>query len=465
MNYFDSQQYKRILSTALARGGEYADLYVEYSVTNSITFNESKVKSIDRGVLEGVGVRVIQGERTGYAYSDEMDFGSVLEAASVAAYIAAGSDVVSIANLTRENVGPLEHIEISAADVAASKKVDLLLRADDAARSFDARVQDVSCGYSDLRKHVVIVNSDGIWVENEEQLFRVTIKVTVTEDHLRDSGFEFIGGRYGFEHLNNHPPEDAARNAVRQALTRLHAKPAPVGKHPVVVEAGWGGVLVHEGVGHGLEADAVRKGISIYAGKTGERVASPTITIVDDGTIPNGRGSSAVDDEGTPMRRTVLIEHGVLVGFMYDKLNARLMDVQSTGNGRRESFRHPPLPRMRNTYIERGNDDPRQLIRSVKKGVYAKALGGGQVDVVSGNFVFEINEGYIIENGEIGHPIRGATLIGNGPETMQKVVGVGNDLAIEKRTGSCGKGGQYVPVGVGQPTILISEMTVGGTGQ
>lgn len=465
MRHFDPQDYTRILNTALARGGEFAELYLEHSLTNSISFNERKVKSINRGVLEGVGVRVLQGDRTGYAYSDDLSLHRILEAASVAAYVASGSGDVTIANLSKRSVDPLQMIAIPLSQVEASRKVELLIRADAAARSFDERVHDVSCDLVDSKKQVMIVNSDGLWVENEEQLFRVTISVTVTEDHLRDSGIDFIGGRYGFEHFNEYTPEDAARRAAHQALTKLHAKPAPVGRHPVVVEAGWGGVLVHEGVGHGLEADAIRKGTSIYAGKIGQQVASSHVTIVDDGTIPNARGSSAIDDEGTPMQRTVLIENGVLVGFLYDRLNARLMNTLSTGNGRRESFRHIPLPRMRNTFIERGKDDPHYLIRSVKKGVYAKSLGGGQVDVVSGNFVFEINEGYLIENGEIGYPIRGANLIGNGPKTMQNVIGVANNLAIEKRTGSCGKDGQYVPVGVGQPTILLSEMTIGGTDQ
>jgi len=246
-------------------------------------------------------------------------------------------------------------------------------------------------------------------------------------------------------------------------VTKLGARPAPAGLYPVLLDAGWGGVLVHEGVGHGLEGDFNRKGTSVYSGQLDRTVCSKLVTIIDDGTVPNARGSLAIDDEGSLMQKTVLIQDGVLVGFLYDRLNARLMNTQTTGNGRRESFRHVPLPRMRNTYINAGSDDPEQLRASVAKGIYAKSLGGGQVDIVSGNFVFEINEGYLIENGQLTSPLRGANLIGNGPEAMKKVIGVGNDLQIEKRTGSCGKDGQYVPVGVGQPTILISEMTIGGT--
>jgi TldD protein len=291
----------------------------------------------------------------------------------------------------------------------------------------------------------------------------MSVSVLAIEGDIRDSGLEFLGGRYGFEYFESNKPEEAARKAARQAVTKLRAKAAPAGLYPVLLDAGWGGVLVHEGVGHGLEGDFNRKGTSIYSGQLGRTVCSELVTIIDDGTVPNARGSLAIDDEGSPMQKTALIREGVLVGFLYDRLNARLMKTTTTGNGRRESFRHVPLPRMRNTYIDAGKDDPGQLRASVSKGIYAKSLGGGQVDIVSGNFVFEINEGYLIENGVVTSPIRGANLIGNGPDAMKKVIGVGNDLEIEKRTGSCGKDGQYVPVGVGQPTILISEMTIGGT--
>lgn len=463
MIHYSEAEYKKILETALSRGASFAEMYYEYSVTNSLVFNERKVKSINQGIVEGVGVRVIHGEQTGYAYSDDITFEKIVEAASVASFIAANGHTISLASLERRKAKPLEVIDIPAADVDVGRKVELLHRADDAARAFDRRVHDVSCTYADFRKRIMVINSEGVWVENDEQLLRMMVSVTAIEDNLRDSGIEFLGGRYGFEYFDVHTPEQAAQKAVQQALTKLHAKPAPIGQYPVVVEAGWGGVLVHEGVGHGLEGDFNRKGTSVYAGKLGQRVCSELVTIVDDGTLPHARGSLPIDDEGTPMQRTVLIENGVLVGFLYDKLNAQLMNVQSTGNGRRESFRHIPLPRMRNTFIDAGKEDPRSIIRSVKKGVYAKSLGGGQVDIVSGNFVFEINEGYLLEKGEVSYPIRGANLIGNGPDAMSKVVGVATNLAIETRTGSCGKDGQYVPVGVGQPTILLSEMTIGGT--
>jgi TldD protein len=454
---------KALLAQALSHGGEWAEVFYEHSTGTSASLAERKVKSISRGIAEGVGIRVLSGERTGYAYSDDCSLPRLLEAAAIAAHIADGNARHHVADLRRERVTASYPILVPAADVDVAKKVDLLLRADDAARSFDGRVKEVVCGYSDNKRHVVIANSDGLFVEREDQLMRCSVNVLAVDLDRKDSGSHFLGGRYGFEYFETNTPEDAARKATEQALVKLHAKPAPAGQFPVLIEAGWGGVIVHEAVGHGLEGDFHRKGTSIYAGRLGEKVAADTVTIIDDGTIAHARGSLPVDDEGIPMQRTVLIENGVLIGFMYDKLNARLMGTTSTGNGRRESFHHIPLPRMRNTFIAAGKDSFRSLLRSIKKGIYAKSLGGGQVDTVNGSFVFEIQEGYLIENGEVSYPVRGANLIGNGPEIMHKVIGVGNNLEIETRTGSCGKDGQYVPVGVGQPTILIREMTVGGT--
>lgn len=463
MVQFEASDLKNILTKALSRGGDFAEVYYEYTVGNVISFSERKVKSINRGITEGIGIRVINGDRTGYAYSDDRSLSKLLEAADVAAYVAEGPGSINVADLTKRTVSPLQTIAIPAVDVEASKKIELLIRADDTARTFDKRIKEVNCGYGDSRKVVMLANSEGEWVENEEQLFRLSISVLALEDDKRDSGIEFLGGRYGFEYFEQHTPERAAKKAAEQALMKLHARPAPAGRFPVLIEAGWGGVIVHEAVGHGLEGDGIRKQTSLYSTKIGQKVAAKGVTIIDDGTVPNARGSLPIDDEGTPMQRTTLIENGVLTGFLYDRLNAKLMKTQSTGNGRRESFRHIPLPRMRNTFIDSGKENPRALLRSVKKGIYAKSLGGGQVDTVNGSFVFEINEGYLIENGEVTYPIRGANLMGNGVDVMKNVVGVGNNLEIEKRTGSCGKDGQYVPVGVGQPTILVSEITVGGT--
>lgn len=463
MHTLDPDVIKKVLATALARGGDFADVFYEHSATTMVSLSERKVKAISGGITEGVGIRVLHGERSGYAYTDDLSEHHLVQAAEAASYVAQGSHTPSSAPFTRRRMDQIHDIARHCSQVDVAKKVDLVLRADDAARSLDPKVIEVSSGYGDHHRRIIIANSEGEWVESEDELMRLSVSVLASDSQRRDSGMSFRGGRYGFEHFDRNTPEDAAREATRQALLKLTAKPAPAGVYPVLLDPGWGGVLVHEGVGHGLEGDFNRKGSSIYAGKLGTRVCSPLVTIIDDGTVPHARGSLAVDDEGIPMQKTMLIEKGILTGFLYDRLNARLMETTSTGSGRRESFHHVPLPRMRNTYIDAGHDAPEDLLASVAKGVYAKSLGGGQVDIVSGNFVFEINEGYLIENGKLGTPLRGANLIGNGPDAMNKVTGVGNDLQIDTRTGSCGKDGQYVPVGVGQPTILISEMTIGGT--
>ncbi|MEN3037888.1 MAG: metallopeptidase TldD-related protein [Candidatus Kryptonium sp.] len=460
----DLGQIKKVLERAVARGGEFSEIYFEYRVETMINFSEDKVKSLNYGISPGLGVRVISGSKTGYAYTNDFKFEKILEVAEIASYIANGEARFKIADLeNKRNVKPNFTSEKPIYLLDIDEKVEWLKRANDSARSYDARIKQVDISYQETIRYFWIANSEGIFVESEDSLFRIFITSVAIDDGLREMGISYVGGRYGYDYLIANSPEKAGIESARQAVSKLSAKPAPAGNFPVVIKSGWGGVLVHEAVGHGLEGDFNRKGISVYSGKIGQKVCSELVTIIDDGTVPNSRGSLAIDDEGTPMQKTVLIENGILKGYMLDKLNARLMNLESTGNGRRESYRHYPLPRMRNTYIDAGKDDPDDLIKSVKFGIYAKSLGGGQVDIVSGNFVFEINEGYLIENGEVTYQIRGANLIGNGPDIMKKVIGVGNDLEIEKRTGTCGKDGQYVPVGVGQPTILVSEITVGGT--
>jgi len=463
MHQLEEEVIQKVLAKALSRGGEFAEAFYEQTHSTSISFNEQKVKGVSGGISEGIGIRVIAGERTGYAYSDDLTPTALLEAAAVAAHVAAGPLRVSSTTFRERTRTANTTLGMPVANIDSSKKVELLHRADEAARSQDGRIREVSCTYGEIVRHICIMNSEGLWSESADDLFRMSIAVVVVDGGRRESGMEFLGGRFGFDYFDSHTPEEAAKGAVLQAVTKLKAIPAPAGQFPVVINAGWGGVLVHEGVGHGLEGDFNRKGTSIYSGMRGQQVASSLVTIIDDGTVPNGRGSLSIDDEGTPMQKTLLIEDGILGGFLYDKINANLDGVDSTGNGRRESYRHIPYPRMSNTYISGGVDAPEDLIRSVQKGIFAKTLGGGQVDIVSGNFVFEISEGYLIEEGRVSTPVRGANLIGNGPEAMRKVIGVGKDLAIEKRVGSCGKEGQYVPVGVGQPTILISDMTIGGT--
>ncbi len=460
----DTTQVKKILERALAKGGEFAEIYFEYRIETTINISENKIKTLNFGISPGLGVRVISGAKTGYAYTDDFDFEKILNVAEVASYIADSSSKIISVNLEeKRKIRQIHPIEKPIYLLELDKKIEWLKRVNDSARSYDGRIKQVDINYHESTRYFWIANSDGLYVESDDSLFRIFVISVAIDDGLREMGISYLGGRYGYEHLISNSPEDLGVESARQAISKLQAKPSPAGNFPVVIKSGWGGVLVHEAVGHGLEGDFNRKGISVYSGKIGQKVCSELVTIIDDGTIPNSRGSLAIDDEGTPMQRTVLIENGILRGYMLDKLNAKLMNLESTGNGRRESYRHYPLPRMRNTFIDAGKDNPEDLIKSVKFGIYAKSLGGGQVDIVSGNFVFEINEGYLIENGEITYQIRGANLIGNGPEVMKKVVGVGNDLEIEKRTGTCGKDGQHVPVGVGQPTILISEITIGGT--
>ncbi|CUT00214.1 TldD/PmbA family protein [Candidatus Kryptobacter tengchongensis] len=460
----ESWQIKKVLEKALSRGGEFAEIYFEYKTETMINLSENKIKSLNSGVSSGLGIRVISGTRTGYAYTDDFSFEKILNVAEVASYIADGSSKILSVNLEEKRKAKQNYlIEKPIYLLDLDKKIEWLWRANDSARSYDGRIKQVDINYQETFRYFWVANSEGTFVESDDSLFRIFITSIAIDDGLREMGVSYLGGRYGYDYLVGYSPEKAGVESASQAVSKLSAKPAPAGNFPVVIKSGWGGVLVHEAVGHGLEGDFNRKGISVYSGKIGQKVCSELVTIIDDGTVPNSRGSLAIDDEGTPMQKTILIENGILRGYMLDKLNAKLMNLESTGNGRRESYKHYPLPRMRNTYIDAGKDNPDDLIKSVKFGIYAKSLGGGQVDIVSGNFVFEVNEGYLIENGEITYQIRGANLIGNGPEIMKKVIGVGNDLEIEKRTGSCGKDGQYIPVGVGQPTILVSEITVGGT--
>jgi TldD protein len=460
----EPSQIKKVIERALSKGGDFAEIYFEYRIELAINLSENKIKSLNYGISPGLGVRVISGSKTGYAYTDDFRFEKILEVADVASYVADSGIGNKAVNLEeKRKAGQNFKVEKPIYLLDLDKKIEWLWRANDSARGYDGRIKQVDINYFESARYFWIANSEGVYVESDDSLFRIFITSVAISDGLREMGVSYLGGRYGYDFLLENPPEKFGVDSSKQAVSKLYAKPAPAGNFPVLIKSGWGGVLVHEAVGHGLEGDFNRKGISVYSGKLGQKVCSELVTIIDDGTVPNSRGSVAIDDEGTPTQRTVLIENGILKNYMLDKLNAKLLNLESTGNGRRESYRHYPLPRMRNTFIDAGKDDPSDLIKSVKFGIYAKSLGGGQVDIVTGNFVFEINEGYLIENGEITHQIRGANLIGNGPEVMRKVIGVGNDLEIEKGTGTCGKDGQYVPVGVGQPTILVSEMTVGGT--
>jgi TldD protein len=455
---------ERYLGEALSAGGDYADLYFEYLVTTTLTMDESIVKSATQGTTVGVGIRVIAGERTGYAYSDDLSPEKIAKAARVAACIASGPSKIIRTGLQNGEKRDLYPLLTAPTEAPLQERVELLKRADAAARAADSRVFLVQAMYSDSVRHVLVATSDGVLTFDRQPLVRFGVTAFARKgDGTPQSAHAGGGGRIGLEFFASKTPEYFAREAVRQAIVQLDAGEAPAGETTVVLGPGWPGILLHEAVGHGLEADFNRKGVSAFSNRVGEQVASPLCTVVDDGSIQNRRGSLNVDDEGVPTRQNVLIEKGILRGYLQDKLSSRLLNAVPTGNGRRESYQHIPMPRMTNTFMLAGESDPEEIIRSVEKGLYCGAFGGGQVDITSGNFVFSATESYRIEGGRLTRPVRGATLIGNGPESLKHVTMVGNDLKLDEGIGVCGKDGQSVPVGVGIPTIRIDRMTVGGT--
>lgn len=456
---------ERYLGLALARGGDYADLYFEYRTTSSVSLEESIIKTATRGISVGVGIRVLSGEKTGYAFSDDLSRDKIEKAAVTAAHIAAtASRTASVGisgSVAGHNLYPVEHPTI---DLDVNQKIVLVREADNAARAYDARIRQVIVNYADELKRVLIVTSRGQMAADNQPLTRLTVFCIAMENEKRADGVYGGGGRIGIEFFRTvHPPAYYAQEAARQAVLQLSAQECPAGPMEVVLGPGWPGILLHEAIGHGLEADFNRKKISAFSGLIGKRVASDLCTVVDDGTIPSRRGSLNVDDEGTPTHETVLIENGTLRAYMQDRLSSELMRMPPTGNGRRENYTHIPMPRMTNTFMMPGNQSPDEIIRSVKRGLYAVHFGGGQVDITNGKFVFSASEAYLIEDGKLTAPVRGASLIGNGPDVLTKVVAVGNDLKLDEGIGVCGKDGQSVPVGVGIPTIKVSEITVGGT--
>ncbi|WMC10162.1 metalloprotease TldD [Oceanimonas pelagia] len=447
---------------------DFADLYFQNSVHESWVLEDGIVKDGSYNIEQGVGVRAVSGEKTGFAYSDELTAAALDQAVSAARGIAAhGGD-------GRFKVGRQQPVTARYAGVnpldslPREQKIALLQQMDAFARSLDPAVTQVIASISGVYEEVLVLATDGTLATDLRPLVRLNCSVLAERNGRRERGSSGGGGRFGYdyflEELDGQPRAMGyVKEAVRQALVNLEAVDAPAGTMPVVLGAGWPGVLLHEAVGHGLEGDFNRKGSSAYSGRIGEKVASSLCTIVDDGTLSDRRGSLTIDDEGTPSGYNVLIENGVLKGYMQDKLNARLMGMAPTGNGRRESYAHLPMPRMTNTYMLAGETPPEEIIRSVKKGIYAPNFGGGQVDITSGRFVFSASEAYLIEDGKLTAPIKGATLIGNGPEAMSQVSMVGNDLSLDAGVGVCGKDGQSVPVGVGQPTLKLDRMTVGGT--
>ena len=455
---------ERAFGTLLGPGIEFGDLYFQHARRESWTVEDGIVRDGAHSIEQGVGVRAISGEKTGFAYADDINAEALLSAAGSARAIARGGAEHRARALVPAGARSLYPAEDPVDGMASDAKVEALRRVDRLLRAADPRVKQVMVSLSGGVDTIFVARSDGVVAGDVRPLVRLNIQVIVEQGGRRESGYAGYGGRYAYaELLGEGRPEQFAREALRQALVNLEAIDAPAGVMPVVLGAGWPGVLLHEAVGHGLEGDFNRKGTSTYAGRMGQRVAAPGVTIVDDGTLDGRRGSLNVDDEGTPTQCTTLIEDGVLTGYMQDTLNARLMGVAPTGNGRRESFAHLVMPRMTNTYMLAGKDDPADMIRSVKKGLYAVNFGGGQVDITSGKYVFSATEAYLIEDGRVTAPVKGATLIGNGPETMQKVRMVGHDMALDEGVGTCGKDGQSVPVGVGQPSLLVEAITVGGT--
>ncbi len=459
---------EQIMNRLLSSQVDAADIYFQSSHFESWVMEAGIIKEGSHSIEQGAGVRAVYGEKTGFAYSDLIELPVLLEAANnVKAIVRQGQDAnplhckvsTKAANwpLYYGTQNPLKSLE-------DQQKIDLLRHVDSETRKLDSRIEEVIISLVGVHEHIIVARQDGSLVADVRPLVRMNVTVIVEQNGQREQGSMGGGGRSDY---NRFIEQDTAleygREAVRQALVNLEAVDAPAGNMTVVLGPGWPGILLHEAIGHGLEGDFNRKGTSAFSGRVGERVASDLCTVVDDGTLPDRRGSLSIDDEGTPTEKTVLIENGILKGYMQDKLNARLMGVSPTGNGRRESYAHLPMPRMTNTYMLPGHHDPGEIIKSVKKGLYARNFGGGQVDITSGKFVFSASEAYLIENGQITRAVKGATLIGNGPDVLTKVSMVGNDLQLDSGVGSCGKEGQSVPVGVGQPTLKIDGLTVGGT--
>jgi len=448
------------LSVALRSGGDFAEVFAEDRASTNVTFDDGRVEDLVSGHRRGAGVRVVRGESTGYAHTADLSEPGLRQAASAAAAAARGTaDDTRVVQLTRARVDPAP-VTVPPDTVAKQRKVDLLERADAAARTRGGAVQQVSAAYADGRRRILVANSDGLLVEDEQVRTRLSVSCVAVGDTGRRTGTEAPGRTVGFELFDEVPPEEVATIAADRALRMLDARPAPSGPMPVVLRRGAGGVLFHEACGHGLEADLVDRDASVFRGRIGEQVAAPGVTLVDDGAYPREWGTYAVDDEGTPARRTTLIEDGRLTDYMFDWLRARKEGRASTGNGRRESYQHLPLVRMTNTLLLAGDDDPDAIIADTPNGLYCVALGGGQVDPATGDFVFGVTEAYLIEDGRITAPVRAAQLIGNGPEVLRRIDAIGSDF--ETWAGTCGKG-QRVPVSAGQPTLRVSELTVGGT--
>lgn len=463
-NGLEPQQIDQVMNQLLCAKVDSADMYFQTSHHETWMLESGIVKEGSYNIEQGVGIRAVCGDKTGFAYSNRLELATLLEATNqVKAIVRQGQNIQVATNpaTTWPHYYPSSSPLKSFSD---QQKIDLLRQVDSETRKLDLRIEEVIISLSGVHEYILIAHQEGSLLADIRPLVRLNVTVIVEQNGRREQGSMGGGSRTGYDYFtNNNTALTYGKEAVRQALVNLEAIDAPAGNMTVVLAPGWPGILLHEAIGHGLEGDFNRKGTSAFSDKIGHRIASDLCTVVDDGTLKNRRGSLSIDDEGTPTEKTVLIEKGILKGYMQDKLNARLMGDQLTGNGRRESYAHLPMPRMTNTYMLAGEQSSDEIIQSVKKGLYAKNFGGGQVDITSGKFVFSTSEAYLIENGVITQPVKGATLIGNGPDVLTKVSMVGNNLALDSGVGTCGKEGQSVPVGVGQPTLKIDGLTVGGT--
>ena len=462
-NEVDAAQLDSIFGELATHQIDDADLYFQYSRSEAWSLEEGQVKSGSFNIDQGVGVRAVVGDKTAFAYSDDIRLPAIREAAATVRAIAAAGQSATTRVASRMQGRALYVPVDPISSLNESDKVALLHRLEDYARKIDPRVTQVIASVAGEYEVIYVTRLDGRSAADVRPLVRVSLQVIVEQDGKREQGSAGGGGRFDYAYFSDEILREYAELAVHQALINLNAKPAPAGSMTVVLGSGWPGILLHEAIGHGLEGDFNRKGSSAFSGLIGQRVAADGVTVVDDGTIADRRGSLNIDDEGTPTQRTVLIENGILRNYMQDNMNARLMGMTPTGNARRESFAHLPMPRMTNTYMLAGERDPEEIIASVKNGLYAVNFGGGQVDITSGKFVFSAAEAYMIEDGKVTYPVKGATLIGNGPDVLTRVSMIGNDMRLDPGVGTCGKEGQSVPVGVGQPTLRIDGLTVGGT--
>lgn len=454
---------EEVLGVAMRTGGEFAEVFAEDRRNSSAVLDDGRVEELTSGRDRGAGIRVVVGDTTGFAHTADLsEMGLIAAAEAAAAAARGGGGGTNVVALTRRSASRGYEIETFPGDVPKAQKVELLLRANDAARSVGDAISQVSVSYGDNRRRILVANSDGLFVEDDTVRTFFAVSCVATGDTGMQTGRESVGHTIGFELFDRYDVDQLARNAADRALTKLAARPAPSGQMPVVIGSGGGGVLFHEACGHGLEADLVSKGASVFRGRVGQQVASKGVTVVDDGTMAREWGNIAIDDEGNPAQRNVLIDDGVLTDYMWDHLRARKEGRSSSGNGRRQSYQNLPMVRMTNTYLLAGTDDPESIIASTPKGVYVKHLGGGQVNTATGDFVFGMTEAYLIEDGKVTEPLREGNLIGNGPEVLQRIDALGNDFAMGP-PGTCGKDGQGVPVGDGVPTLRVSSLTIGGT--